>query len=105
MQVCTTSPTGGKTKIILILYVNDSLLLGEDQSEITDIKHKLGDLYHMKDLGPTSSYLGINITRDCKNRSIWIDQQVYIENTIKRFRLQDANNKNTTPCGYPFGKV
>ena len=46
-------------KINLILYVDDLLLLGEDQSEIADIKHQLGDLYHMKDLGPTSSYLGI----------------------------------------------
>ena len=28
---------GGITKIILILYVNDLLLFGEDQSEIADI--------------------------------------------------------------------
>ena len=51
-------------KIILILYVNDLPLLGEDQSEIDDIKHKLGELYQIKDLGPTSEYLGIRITRD-----------------------------------------
>ena len=89
------SPTGGITKIILILYVNDLLLLGEDQSKIADIKWQLGDLYHMKDIGPASSYLGIRITRDCKSRSIWIDQQVYIENTMKRFGLQDANNTKT----------
>ena len=50
--------------MILILYVNDLLLLGEDLSKIEDIKHQLGKLYQMKDLGPTSSYLGIRITRD-----------------------------------------
>ena len=49
----------------------------------------------MKDWGPTSSYFGIQITRDWKNRWIWIDQQAYIENAIKRFRLQDANNTKT----------
>ena len=86
---------GGITKIILILYVDDLLLLGKDQSEIEDIKYQLGELYHMKDLGPTSSYLGIRITRDCTSRSIWIDQQVYIENTLKRFRLQDSDNTKT----------
>ena len=86
---------GGITKIILILYVDDLLLLGEDQSEIADVRCQLGNLYHMKDLGPTSSYLGIQITRDHKNRSILIDQQVYIENTIKRFGLQDASNTKT----------
>ena len=85
----------GEPKIILILYVDDLLFLGKDQSGIADVKHQLGDLYHMKDLGPTSSYLRIRITRGCKSRSIWIDQQVYIDNTIKRFRLQNANNMKT----------
>ena len=87
--------TGGTTKIILILYVDDLLLLGKDQSEIADIKCQLGELYDMKDLGPTSSYLGIQITKDHKSRSTWIDQQAYIDNVIKRFRLQDANNTKT----------
>ena len=49
----------------------------------------------MKDLGPSSSYLGIRITRDHKSRSIWMDQEVYIDNTLKRFKLQDANNTKT----------
>ena len=51
-------------EMILILYVDDLLLLGKDLSKIEDIKHQLGKLYQMKDLGPTSSYLGIQITRD-----------------------------------------
>ena len=50
--------------MILILYVDDLLLLGEDHSKIEDIKHQLGKLYQMKDLGPASSYLGIRITID-----------------------------------------
>ena len=50
--------------MILILYVDDLLLLGEDLSMIEDIKHQLGKLYQMKDLGPASSYLGIHITRN-----------------------------------------
>ena len=45
--------------MILILYVNNLLLLGEDLSKIEDVKCQLGKLYHMKDLGPASSYLGI----------------------------------------------
>ena len=45
--------------VILILYVDDLLLLGEDLSKIQDIKHQLGKLYRMKDLRPASSYLGI----------------------------------------------
>ena len=55
---------GGNTEMILILYVDDLLLLGEDLSKIQDIKRQLGKLYQMKDLGPASSYLGIRITRN-----------------------------------------
>ena len=50
--------------VILILYVDDLLVLGEDLSKIEDIKRQLGKLYQMKDLGPASSYLGIQITTD-----------------------------------------
>ena len=49
------------TEMILILYVDDLLFLGEDQSKNEDIKHQLGKLYQMKDLRPASSYLGIRI--------------------------------------------
>ena len=95
--------------MILILYVNNLLLLGEDLSKIEDVKCQLGKLYQMKDLGPASSYLGIQISRDQNTWAIWINQQVYIENALKRFELLDANNTNTplpagiylTPVGVP----
>ena len=74
--------------IILILYVDDLLLLGEDLSKIEDVKHQLGKLYQMKDLRPTSSYLGIQITRDQNTWAIWINQQVYIENTEEVWALK-----------------
>ena len=94
-----------ETDVILILYVDDLLLLGEDLSKINDIKHQLGKLYQMKDLRPASSYLGIQITRDRNTRAIWIDQQAYIENTLKRFELLDANSTKTPlPTGIHLEK-
>ena len=87
-----------KMNMILILYVDHLLLLGEDLSKIEDIKHQLGKLNQMKDLGPASYYSGIRITRDQNTQAVWIDQQVYVENALKRFKLQDANFKmQTTP--------
>ena len=91
--------------MILILYVDDLLLLGEDLSKIKDVKCQLGKLYQMKDLRPTSSYLGIQITRNRNTHAIWIDQQAYIENTLKRFELQDANSTKTPlPAGVHLEK-
>ena len=65
--------------MILILYVDNLLLLGQDLSKIKDVKCQLDKLYQMKDLGPASSYLGIQITRDHNTQAIWINQQAYIE--------------------------
>ena len=49
--------------------------------------------------------LGIRITRDQNTQAIWIDQQVYIENALKRFELQDANNTKTPlPAGIHLEK-
>ena len=59
----------------------------------------------MKDLRSASSYLGIRITRDQNTWTIWINQQVYIENTLKRFKLLDANSTNTPlPAGIHLEK-
>ena len=85
------------TDMILILYVDDLLLLGEDLSKIKDVKHQLGKLYQMKDLGPTSSYLGIQITRDQNTQTIWINQQAYIENALRgsNFKMQTAQKPHS----------
>ena len=59
----------------------------------------------MKDLRPASSYLGIQITRDRNTRAIWIDQQAYIENALKRFEILDANSTKTPlPTGIHLEK-
>ena len=70
---------GNQTEIILILYIDDLLLMGNDLSMINKIKKKLGKAYHMKDLGATQSYLGIRITRDHAHQCTWIDQEAYID--------------------------
>ena len=62
--LCHHKRGDSETDMILILYVDNLLLLGEDLSKIEDVKHQLGKLYQMKDLRHASSYLGIHITRD-----------------------------------------
>ena len=54
----------GDHEIILILYVDDLLIMGNSQPMIHSIKKQLMATYQMKDLGAATSYLGIRITRD-----------------------------------------
>ena len=51
----------GDHEIILILYVDDLLIMGNSQPMIHSIKKQLMAAYQMKDLGAATSYLGIRI--------------------------------------------
>ena len=85
----------GDHEIILILYIDNLLIMGNSQPMIHSIKTQLKAVYQMKDLGAATSYLGIQITRDWKQRSIWIDQEDYIHNALTRFNLLKANDTRT----------
>ena len=74
--------------------------MGNDLSMINKIKKKLGEVYHMKDLGAAQSYLGIRSTRDHAHWRIWIDQEAYIDSALSWFHLMDANDTKTPlPAG------
>ena len=49
----------------------------------------------MKDLGEVKFLLGIKVIRNRKSGSIDLSQQVYINQLLKRFNLQDANPVTT----------
>jgi len=62
--------------IILLLYVNDLLITGDDAKGIADLKQKLQFEFEMTDLGEANNYLGIEINRTIQ--SIFINQRRYV---------------------------
>ena len=52
--------------IILLLYVDDMLIVGQDSTMINRLKLELNKSFAMKDLGPAKQKIGMNIVRDCK---------------------------------------
>ena len=86
----------GNIDIVIILYVDDILIMGNDKPLIIKIKKSLSSQeFKMKDLGPAESYLGMRITRDRKRRLIWLDQVSYVTNALNRFQLSNANSTRT----------
>ena len=53
--------------IILILYLDDFLLIGNDVGALSTIKILLTNYFDMKDLGEVSYILGIKLLRDRQN--------------------------------------
>ena len=54
-----TSPRG---RTILLLYVDDMILTGDDSAHIAFVKHKLCTTFLMTDLGHLRYFLGIEVT-------------------------------------------
>eukprot|EP00253_Pinus_taeda_P010523 PITA_10523 len=73
----------GKTVVYLVVYVDDLLMKGNNESYIASIKKELGKSFGMTDLGYVHYYLGIEVTQHPK--SIFLSQKKYIGDLLNRF--------------------
>lgn len=76
--------------MILIVYVDDLLPIGPHLDHITSIKKILAKEFQMRDLGPTSTFLGMRIECDRKNKILRIDQRAYTEGIVSRFDIMNV---------------
>ena len=76
-------------KIFIVVFVDDVLAIGDDDF-IDDFISKLSKKYKIRDLGEAETFLGMEIVRNRKNRTLKIKQTKYIENMAKRFGLTEA---------------
>ena len=54
---------------------------------VKEVKQQLSSKFNMKDLGPTHFILGMGIKRNKVNRGLWLSQNKYIEEILKRFNM------------------
>ncbi|KAA0059995.1 Beta-galactosidase [Cucumis melo var. makuwa] len=60
---------------ILIVYVDDIVLTGDDQTEISQLKQRMGDEFEIKDLGNLKYFLGMEVARS--KECISVSQRKY----------------------------
>jgi hypothetical protein len=72
-------------------YVDDLLIIGPSIDTINELKEALNHRFKFTDLGPCSYYLGMTITRDRAQRTLWLSQAGYLENVLSDYNLKDAN--------------
>ena len=66
----------------ILLYFYFMLIVGQDATKIRQLKEELSKFVEMKDLGPAQQILGLQITRDRRNKKLWLSQENFIEDTI-----------------------
>ena len=62
--------------ILLVVYVDDIVITGNDIADISSLKSFLHDQFHTKDLGMLKHFLGIEVMRS--KRGIVLCQRKYV---------------------------
>ena len=74
----------------LLLYVDDMLLVSKEVNRVKQMKEILRSEFDMKDLGSARKILGINISRDRTENSVFISQKNYLQKLVSKFSLKGA---------------
>ena len=82
-----------KCTILLLLYVDDMIITGDDLSGIQELKVFLSQQFEMKDLGHLSYFLGLEITHS--TNEFYITQAKYAFELLSRAGLIDSKTVDT----------
>ena len=81
-----------KGTVLLLLYVDDMIITGDDLSGIQELKNFLNQQFEMKDLGHLSYFLGHEITHSTDG--LYITQAKYASKLLSRAGLTDSESSN-----------
>ena len=66
------------------------VIIGNDTDKINQIKEKLKVVLKMKDLSEPTLFLGMQLKRDKKTRTLKIGQSVYVEKILETCNMKDC---------------
>lgn len=86
-------------KIIIPVYVDDLTLVNTataaGRAAVAKVKVRLAEKYKLRDLGLIEYLLGIRITRDRKNRRMYLDQSKFCSEVLRRFQMEHSRPVST----------
>lgn len=82
-----------KVQVYLALYVDDGLVLCQKVHVANMIIEKLGAHFEITTITKPNIFVGCEIHRNRKNKTILINQENYIKRIIRKFNLQDTKPK------------
>lgn len=84
-----------ETYVATLIYVDDVILVGNDDGKITSVKAHLDMLFSIKDLGPLRYFLGIEVAR--LEKGIVLSQRKYTLDILEESGLQGGR-----PSAFPM---
>ena len=79
--------------VLVSLYVDDLLVTGGNEKEVSNFKSELELNFEMSSLGEMKYFLGIEVVQSSKG--IFISQESYVKELLKKFDMEDCNSVAT----------
>ncbi len=87
----------GDVKFFIVVYVDDFILVCNNQNKLLQIKKELNKKFEMKDLGELHFFLGMEVERNRDEQLLHINQIKYLKKILKCFQMEECK-----PIGVPF---
>ena len=71
-----------RVRAIIPIFVDDLTLVSNLKQDLDRVKSKLAEIFKLKDLGPTTSLLGIEVEYDQLQRTLKLSQKQYIQEIL-----------------------
>jgi hypothetical protein len=84
-----TSDAG--TRLVIPVFVDDLTIISPSKVDIDHVKAQLRDVFKLRDLGPISFLLGVQIDYDRNARTIALSQKQYILDILERAGMSDCH--------------
>ena len=97
-EACIYKKVSGSFVVLLILYVHDILLIGNDTEFLNSIKGYLNKNFSMKDHAEAAYILGTKIYRDRPRCLIGLLESTYLDKVLKKFKMDRSKKKGSCMC-------
>jgi hypothetical protein len=75
-------------KFFIIVYVDDLILVCNNNDKLLQVKEELSRKFEMKDLGDLYFFLAMEVERDRAQRLLYMNEIGYLKEILKRFRME-----------------
>jgi hypothetical protein len=82
-------------QVICPIFVNNITFASKSKSKIAALKVKLAKHFKLRDLGPTTFQLGVEVIRDRKARTLHLTQHCYRLDLLERYGFVDCSPVST----------
>lgn len=87
--------SGKSSNVYICVYVDDIALAARSKTDLEEVKQQLQSRFDIRDLGEVSHFLGMQITRNRRDRSLKLTQQRMTAELVSKYGMSSAKPRST----------